>query len=151
MKFESARLVGASLCALVGFGPAMAAAPAPCGLLSPAQVSSAMGATAGPGQPIGTTGCSWSAPHIVTTVSLWPGDADHWQKMKAPMAGITRTAVAGIGDDAVQTTIGEPGRELTTLTIKKGNTAYMIRVYGTTVTNQSSIEKALAGDLLRNL
>jgi hypothetical protein len=141
----------ASICILAGMGSSIAAAQAtaPCSLLTPAQVTAAVGATVSAGQPIATTGCSWSAPHIIATLSL--SDASDWQKKKAPLAGVTRTSVAALGDDAFQTTVGSPGRESTTLTVKKGNTAYMIRVYGVALSEQVSMEKALAGAVLAKL
>jgi hypothetical protein len=72
--------------------------------------------------------------------------------MKTSVAGMNRTPVSGLGDDAFYTTMGSaPGKELATLTVKKGSTAYLIKVYGPTVTDQMSAEKTLAGNVLANL
>jgi pSer/pThr/pTyr-binding forkhead associated (FHA) protein len=125
------------------------AAPAPCSLLTAAQVGAVVGASVAAGQPIGTTGCAWSAPHLMITLSL--GDASGWQKMKAPLAGMTKTALAGLGDDAYFSTGGSAGKQLATLTVKKGRTAYIFHVYGGAVADQMSMEEALAGDVLAKL
>src|SRR5499425_372017 len=73
--------------------------PAPCTLLTPAEVSGVLGGTFGAGQPIGTTGCSWTAekPHMIVTVSLWP--PTEWDRMKASaLPGTTNTPAPGLGD-----------------------------------------------------
>ena len=43
-----------------------------------------------PGQPIGTTGCSWQSakPHLIVTVSLFP--LKDWDQMKAGRASRNR-------------------------------------------------------------
>jgi hypothetical protein len=49
--------------------------------------------------------------------------------------------VSGVGDDAIATTLGN----LTTLFVKKGNTTFMVRVYGVpAAAQQLAIEKAIA-------
>jgi hypothetical protein len=117
--------------------------------LTTAEVSSVVGATAGTGQPIGTTGCSWSAPHIITSVSLW--DVSGWEKMKTALPGTSTTSVAGLGEDAFLSTLGTPGKEFASLAIKKGNKAYVVKVYGVSLTEQVSMEKALAAKVLAKL
>jgi hypothetical protein len=136
--------------AALGLGMADAqAGPAPCSLLSSAEVSAAVGANVGAAQPIATTGCSWSAPHIIVTVSLW--DASKWAKMKAGLPGISTSSVAGLGDDAFFSTMGSAEKQFTTLTVKKGDTAYVIKVYGGSAAEQMSSEKTLAGNVLAKL
>jgi hypothetical protein len=153
MKFNvSWHFIFACICSLSGFGLWTAAAqagPAPCSLLTSAEVSAAVGANVGAAQPIANTGCSWSAPHIIVTVSLW--DASDWAKFKTPLPGTTRTAVSGFGDDAFFSTMGSAEKQFTTLTVKKGSTAYVIKVYGGNATDQLSKEKTLAGNVLAKL
>ena len=85
-----------------------------------------------------------------SSLSLW--DAGKWDRMKAPVAGMNRTPLSGLGDDAFYTTMGStPGKQFATLSIKKGATAYVIKVYGPNVTDQMSMEKTLAGNVLANL
>jgi hypothetical protein len=74
------------------------AGPAPCSLLTSAQVSAAVGVSVSAAQPIAAAGCSWSAPHMIITLSLWDGSG--WESMKAPLPGVTKTSVSGLGDDA---------------------------------------------------
>lgn len=136
--------------AALGLGIADAqAGPAPCSLLSSAEVTAAVGANVGAAQPIATTGCSWSAPHIIVTVSLW--DASKWGKMKAGLPGISTSSVAGLGDDAFFSTMGSAEKQFTTLTVKKGDTAYVIKIYGGSAAEQMSKEKTLAGNVLAKL
>ena len=151
MKFEFLRPMIISFCASasLGAGSADAQSPPPCSLLTTAEVSAVVGATAGAGQPIGTTGCSWSAPHVITTVSLW--DLTSWEKLKVPMPGMSKSSVAGLGDDAILSTVGPSGKEMSSLAIKKGNKAYVVKVYGVAPTDQLSMEKALAAKVLANL
>jgi hypothetical protein len=71
--------------------------------------------------------------------------------MKAPLPGVTKTSVSGLGDDAIFSTLGPAAKQYVTLSVKKGNTAYSFKVYGPGVTEQMSMEKALAGNALANL
>jgi hypothetical protein len=138
--------------ALATFGTLEAVAQSgstPCGLLTAAQVSSAVGATVGNGEPIATTGCTWSWGRANATLSLW--DASKWDQMKAPLPGMTRSSVSGLGDDAFSSTMGA-GKQLVVLSVKKGATAYRFKVYGVdSASDQLSIEKTLAADVLSTL
>ncbi len=117
-----------------------------CKLLTPAQVGAALGADAGAAQAIGSTGCQWSAQPLRVTLVRY--DASGWQKMNQPLPGVTRTQLAGVGDDAVYTTLGS----LTTLSVKKGEGVFVIRVYGVhPQARQMAVEKSLARDALANL
>jgi len=87
---------------------------------------------------------------MIVTLSLW--DGSKWDQMKTPVPGMNRTAVSGLGDDAFYTTMGPAsGKQTATLSVKKGSTAYLIKVYGPNVTDEMSMEKALAGNVLANL
>jgi hypothetical protein len=136
--------------AVLGSKTAAAQSAAPCSLLTAAQVTAAVGVSVGAGQPIATTGCSWSGPHMIVTLSLW--DGNKWDKMKTPMPGMSRTPISGLGDDAFLTTLGSAsGNQFATLSVKKGSTAYLLKVYGGNVTDQMAMEKTLAGEVLANL
>lgn len=146
-------VVGA-VCALAACSSRAAyaeAPPDPCALLTPAQVSAIVGVTVGAGQPIGTTGCEWStatqaAPttaRVRASLVLW--DATAFADMKAPLPGFTKTPASGIGEDAVYAT----ARTLTTLSVKKGNVSFVVRLYGVQGQDkQMAMEKALALDVL---
>jgi len=135
--------------ALCGLGGVARAAPPPCGLLTPAEIAAAVGGSFGVGQPIGTTGCSWTAekPHLIVTVSLWP--SKEWDRIKAtPLPGTTITPAGGLGDDAFYATLAQ----YTVLYVKKAQTVYLFKVYGVAdKAKQSSAEKTLAQDALAKL
>ncbi|HUM10723.1 MAG TPA: hypothetical protein VLT82_07240 [Myxococcaceae bacterium] len=135
--------------ALCGLGAVVRAAPAPCELLTPAEIAAAVGGSFGAGQPIGTTGCSWTSekPHVIVTVSLWP--SKEWDRLKAsPLPGTTITAASGLGDDAFYATLAQ----YTMLYVKKGQTVYLFKVYGVAdKAKQSNAEKSLAQDALARL
>ena len=122
----------------------------PCGLLTSAQVGAAVGATVGNGEPIATTGCTWSWGRAKTTLSLW--DASKWDQMKsAPLPGVTKSSVSGLGDDAFSATMGT-SKQFAVLNVKKGATVYIFKVYGVdSPSDQLSIEKTLAADVLATL
>lgn len=138
---------------VLGSRPAAGQLPSdPCALLTPAQVSGVLGATASKGDSIGSTGCAWATPAqgdtppMRATLSLWDGSA--FAGMKAPLPGIKNQPAPGIGDDAVYATIGS----LTTLSVKKGNVAFVVRIYGVSgQAKQMAMEKALALDVIAKL
>jgi hypothetical protein len=144
-------LVVGIVCGLAAGGSRPASAetpPAPCALLTVDEVSAALGAKVSAGDPIATTGCSWSVkvPHTIVTVSLWPGDS--FAGMKVPLANITKSPVSGVGDDAVLATVAN----FVSLSVKKGDVVFIVKVYGVPDPNkQASIEKTLALDVLGRL
>jgi hypothetical protein len=133
--------------ALCGLG-GVARAAAPCGLLTPAQVTAAVGGSFGPGQPIGTTGCSWTSPkpHVIVTVSLWP--PGEWDRIKAgPLPGTTITPASGVGEDAFYATLAQ----YTVLYVRKGPTVFLFKIYGVAdKAKQMSAEMTLAQEGLAN-
>ena len=139
--------------ALATFGTLEAVAQSgstPCGLLTAAQVSSAVGATVGNGEPLATTGCTWSWGRANATLSLW--DASKWDQMKSAMLpGVTKSSVSGLGDAAFSATMGT-SKQFAVLNVKKGATVYIFKVYGVeNPSDQLSIEKTLAADVLATL
>ncbi|HTS81039.1 MAG TPA: hypothetical protein VMH40_10610 [Myxococcaceae bacterium] len=134
--------------AVLAFPAASHAAPELCKLLTPAQVGAALGGTFEAGEPIGTTGCSWSSakPHVIVSLSLPPGE---WDRLKSsPLPGITFTPASGLGDDAFYATLAP----YTMLYVKKGKAVYLFKVYGVQdKAKQMSAEKTLALDALAKL
>jgi hypothetical protein len=120
--------------------------PDPCKMLTQAQLAAATGAEIGAGQSIGTT-CSWSGkPKII--VSLWYPTPVIWEGLLHPNPQVTKTAVSGLGDMAFFNTLAN----LTSLGVKKGNTNFVIKVYGIPEpSKQMSIEKALAENVLAKM
>ncbi len=125
------------------------AGPEPCKLLTPAQVAAALGGGFGAGQPIGTTGCSWTSatPHVIVTLSLWP--PEQWNRVKTgPLPGTKITPAPGLGDDAFYATLAP----YAVLYVKKGQTVFLFKVYGVKdQPQQMSAEKTLALDVLAAL
>jgi hypothetical protein len=150
-------LVIGTVCALAAGSARAAQADAasdPCALLTPAEVSTVVGATVAAGQPIGTTGCSWTAttpthptgPKVMATLSLMDGAA--YAGMKAAPTRMTKTTLSGVGDDAFYAT----AVALTTLSVKKGAVTFVVRLYGVQGNDkQMAMEKALALDVLAKL
>ena len=128
------------------FQTAFAQSSKACALFSAANVSSAVGMSVGEGGAIGSTGCRWSGGGVTATLTV--SDAGGWQMMKTPLPGVAKSAAHGIGDDAFYTTVAT----LTTLSVKKGNTVFVVRLYGVAgKSRQIAVEKTLAGDVLGKL
>jgi hypothetical protein len=71
-----------------------------------------------------------------------------WDRLKRPQLGVTKTSVSGVGDEA----FAETAANFTTLYGKKGDTTFMVRVYGVTAPDkvlaiETSIAKAVAAKL----
>ena len=155
-----AGVLGSLLCALGGAAPANASPPGdPCSLLTPAQVSGALGIEVGAGQPIATTVCEWGlpgAPSLKTkkvTVTLESEAA--FANAKLPVGhGIIKVPATGIGDDAV---FGTTPKYATTLAVKKGDVYFIVHVWGfpliqpIDVDDVQAKEKMLAMQILSKL
>lgn len=134
--------------------PAHAAPPAdPCSLLTQAQVSAVLGVDAGAGKHMATTICQWAGPGPAgknsKTVLLTLQDARVFPYAKAEVGhGIVKTAVTGIGDDAVYGTT--PGLA-TVLTVKKGDVVFVVHVTGFPDEELKAKEKTLALQVLPKL
>jgi hypothetical protein len=149
MKSSRVALIVYGFAALGSHGAVAQSTPAPCNLLTQAQVSAALGVSTDAGQPIGTTGCTWSSAHVKATVSFW--DVSKWDRMKTPLPGITKTPIGGFGDDAFVGTVGTTN-QFVSLTVKKGGNAVVFKVYGVaSVADQLSMEKALATNALAKM
>jgi hypothetical protein len=67
--------------------------------------------------------------------------------MPVNFKGISKISVSGIGDDAVYGTAAGLG----TLSVKKGNSAFVVHVYGFPLDQIESKEKTLALEILSKL
>lgn len=144
----------AIVCALSAAPARTLAAPKACELLTQVQVSAAVGSSVTSGQPMGVNSCNWStsaegrsAERVMVTVRVQ--DTKSFADAKArPVAGVPRKAASGIGDDAFFDQLGD----LVTLNVKKGNSSFVVRVYGIKdVSRQRSIETTLAGEVVAKL
>jgi hypothetical protein len=129
-------------CAQLAFG-----ATAPCELLTQDQVSSTVGASAGAGSPIANTGCSWKASKVTVTVSIQNERIFGGAKTNAAPAGMSRTSVSGVGDEAIF--IG--AENFSSLWVRKGTTYLLVRIYGVPVSDAQPKLKALATDAVSKL
>src|SRR5262249_3027840 len=106
---------------------AYAAMPSdPCSLLTPAQVSAALGTTVGAGVAVGSALCQWIAPNQPNSmnakkVTLRLQNAQQFAYAKTLVGGgITKTPASGIGDEAVYgTSPGTTPGLATTLAVRK--------------------------------
>jgi hypothetical protein len=130
-------------------GTAAVRATDPCSLLTPVRISAAVGANVSPGTAVGSTGCDWEGPagsKVRVTIALWPGKS--WETMKAPLPETLKTPISGLGDEAFYAVTGPA----TALSVRKGDTAFILRVYGIKDSYQQlTIEKSLAEAAVKEL
>jgi hypothetical protein len=127
-----------------------------CTLLSTAQVIAALGTKVEAGKPVVAGNpklCGWapaSGPEIggkKLTVQLLT--AQSFELGKTPVNYVVKTPLSGVGDDAIYIT---SSRALgTSLNVKKGNSAFQVRVGGFTTEQEKEIEKSLALEILKKL
>jgi len=145
-----------SFCAV---SPAWAHPPTPpgdaCSLLTQARVSAVLGVAVGAGErvvPSSPLMCGWAQPGGPTATSKKVVVAiitvDQFTHEKSPLPGIAETSESGIGDEAHYMTTPGFG---TGLSVKKGNYAFKVRVYGYPLDQIKAMEKTLAQDILAKL
>ena len=135
--------------------PMYGATTDPCSLLTPAQVSAVLGENVGVGKNLASTVCDWAAPNQPSgvaakkvTVTLQKPQAFAYAKMPVNSKEITKTPVSGIGDDAVY---GTTSGKLATLTVKKGDVVFVVRVSGFPLDQLEDKEKTLAKEIVAKL
>ncbi|MBV8146902.1 MAG: hypothetical protein JO184_18070 [Gammaproteobacteria bacterium] len=125
----------------------------PCSLFTVEQVSAALELKALPGKRVLATQCEWhpaeKASGNAGTRKLTAGflSASAWEQTRAlreGMKGITRTPVAGLGEEAVFSA----SQVTNTLQVKKGNAVLDLHVYGFTPEQAKAKEIALARSAL---
>lgn len=145
LSFLLLTLFAASLgCAHVAYGET-----APCALLTQNQVSTVVGASVGAGSPIATTGCSWQttgATRVMVTVSMQSEKMFAAAKASG-VPGMTKTAVSGIGDEAVFTGV----QNFSSLWVKKGSKVLLVRIYGLAVADAQTKLKTLGTSAVSKL
>jgi len=134
-----------------------AAPPAdPCTLLTTAEASAALGGTVSGGKSIAGSVCQWSQQgkpgDVLLKLNVDIVTPDRYARMKSVFVG-TVTPVSGLGDDAYYATLQSGKTTLTTLNVKKGGTAVVIRVTGGTkpAEEYQAKEKAVAQALVPKL
>jgi hypothetical protein len=126
-----------------------------CKLLTTAQVTAALGAAVEAGVPLvasNPTSCGWAppgGPHIdAKKVMVSLSNPKSFEASKKPMNGIEKTPLSGVGDDAIYITTPGFG---TGLNVRKGTSAFQVRVGGFKPDKEKEIEKALAIEILKKL
>jgi hypothetical protein len=71
-----------------------------------------------------------------------------FETSKPPVKSIEKAPLSGVGDDAIYITTGGFG---TALNVKKGNSAFQVRVGGFKMEQEKDIEKSLALEILKKL
>ncbi|HKT34629.1 MAG TPA: hypothetical protein VJR03_07340 [Nitrospira sp.] len=133
---------------MVDSGRSFAAEEA-CTLLTQAQVSAALEVQVGAGTPIGRpSACQWSGNGRTATLTITqprggksPIDSFNAGKTST-MPGITIEPVTGVGDDAYYIYFSNTTRALG-LVVKKGSSAFEIRIYGFDIDKAKSFAKTL--------
>jgi hypothetical protein len=128
------------------------AAPQPdaCALVTPAQVSAVLGVTVGVGHhlvPSSTNLCGFGSPDAQKRVVIAIIKETMFINEKTPLKGIPKESASGIGDEAHYVTTPGFG---TSLSVRKGNFAFKVRVYGFSLDQIKAKEKALALNALAN-
>jgi hypothetical protein len=102
-----------------------------CALLTAPQISTALGASVGPGKPIlpnHTTVCTWLEQGVAVgterNVSVGLMTLKSFEIGKTPITGITKTPVSGLGDDAY---FVEAHGMAAGLSVRKGDTCFQVR------------------------
>jgi len=130
--------------------PLVAAEPTiACGLLTPAQIGTATGATIGAGSPIAKpTSCQWMGQGKTVTLTINQARAgkspvDQFNDGKASKM-ITTEPVGGVGDDAYYVYFPGATRAGCGIVVKKGSSVFEIRVYGFELSQAKTVSKTLA-------
>jgi hypothetical protein len=138
---------------IVAAGSLPAYAVEPCSLLTPAQVNAVLGANVGSAK-VSPLLCEWSAPNQPKKVALVLSSQRAFGFAKTPVVASAKTMPSsGIGDDSVYSlAVGiDPGPD-TALYVKKGNSYFVIHVYGVLDRGKvMAMEKTLALEVCANL
>jgi hypothetical protein len=142
-------------------GNARAAGGDACTYLRGTHISTVLGVAIDAGQHIGPGGalCGWGEPndpnhsgkHVLLTLYRAVGKlspVERFENGKTPIQGIAKTPVRGLGDDAYF--IDTPGFGLG-LNVKKGNSAFQVKVFGFSPEQIKAFEMTLAQDVLAKL
>ena len=137
---------------------ALAAPGDACMLLTDMQVSTALGVTVGAGTPIGSpTSCQWAGKGKTATLTVnnivsGKTAAERFDTGKAStLPGITVEPVSGVGDDAYYVYYSGTTRTGLGLVVKKGKSAFEVRVYGFEIDQAKPVAKTLAQNVAGKL
>jgi len=126
-----------------------------CTLLTTAQVSAALGTTVEDGKrviPSSSRVCGWAPPGgpqiDAKKLTLTLMTLQSFENGKRPANGIEKSPLSGVGDDAIYIVTAGFGAALN---VKKGSSAFQLRVGGFKPDQEKAIEKALALQVLTKM
>lgn len=121
-----------------------------CTLITQVQVSAALEVPVNPGTPIGRpSACQWTGKGRFATLTITQPLAgksavDRFNAGKtSTLPGITTEPVGGVGDEAYYVYFSNTTRAGLGLVVKKGSSAFEIRVYGFDIDKAKSVAKTL--------
>jgi len=121
-----------------------------CTLITQIQVSAALEVPVGAGTPIASPstcqwiGKGWFATLTITQPLGGKGPVDRFNAGKtSTMPGITIEPISGVGDDAYYVYFSNTTRAGLGLVVRKGSSAFEIRVYGFDIDRAKSVAKTL--------
>jgi len=124
-----------------------------CALLTAAQVSAALGVTAGEGKAVVPSLCQWTAPgkdRGSERVAVTIGNAQKFAYAKTPVnsPSIKKIPVSGIGDEAV---FGTTAGQAASINVKKGDIYFAVSLMGVPLDKAQAVATTLAKDILAKL
>jgi hypothetical protein len=135
---------------LVSYTARSFAAGEACTLITQTQVSAALEVPVNAGTPIGSPStCQWTGKGRFATLTITQPLAgksavDRFNAGKtSTLPGIIKEPVSGVGDEAFYIYFGNTTRAMG-LVVKKGSSAFEIRVYGFDVDKAKSVAKTLS-------
>ena len=135
---------------LMSHGTPSFAADEACTLITQSQVSAALEIPVNPGEPIGRpSACQWAGKGRFATLTIiqprgGKSPVDSFNAGKAStMPGIITEPVSGVGDEAYYVYFNTKERSGLGLVVKKGSSAFEIRVYGFDLDKAKLVAKIL--------
>jgi hypothetical protein len=124
-----------------------------CALLTAAQVSAALGVTAGEGKAVVPSLCQWTAPgkdRGSERVAVTIGNAQKFAYAKVPVnsPSIKKIPVSGVGDEAV---FGTTAGQAASINVKKGDVYFAVSLMGVPLDKAQAVATTLAKDILAKL
>jgi hypothetical protein len=121
-----------------------------CTLITQMQVSAALEVPVDAGTPIGRpSACQWTGKGRFATLTITQplggkSPVDRFNAGKtSTLPGITTEPISGVGDDAYYVYFSNTTRAGLGLVVKKGSSAFEIRVYGFDIDRAKSVAKTL--------
>ena len=149
-------LVAAAVFLTAGSTSSTSGAKDACSLLTPEQVSAALGITMQRSSAVSPHLCTWhgTGPDAGKKVALSMLTENGFAMGKTPVPGVDKPAVSGVGDEAYYKYYTEPQYEkikTVDLDVKKGNAVFGISVAGFPLSDAKGMAKTLALEVLKNL